>query len=163
MEFVFSNFLYEFIVVYWDEITMFSNNRDDHVINLYKSFYRCVSLGISMSLKIFVFRVFEGKFFRHIVSKDGINIDPERVKDIVRPISNMLKKYHNLKWSDESKKAFTDIKQVLCQCSILIITYYGKEFQLFSFASDFIMAMVLLQKKYKGSENPIYFMNKVFQ
>jgi len=30
--------------------------------------------------------------------------------EIVKPISDMLKKGHDLKWSDEAKKAFSNIK-----------------------------------------------------
>jgi hypothetical protein len=48
---LFSDFLYKFIVVYHDDITVFSKNRDDHVVHLHKIFDRCRSLGISLNLK----------------------------------------------------------------------------------------------------------------
>jgi hypothetical protein len=56
-----------------------------------------------------------------------------------------------------------DIKQALCQALVLINPDYGKEFQLFSFAFDFTMAAVLLQKNQEGNEQPIAFMSKTFQ
>jgi hypothetical protein len=62
----------------------------------------------------------------------------------------MLKKDHDLKWSEEAKKAFTDIKQTLCQALVLVSPNYGKDFQLFSFASDYTMVVILLQKISKG-------------
>jgi hypothetical protein len=34
--------------------------------------------------------------------------------EVVKPISDMLKKGHDLKWSDEAKRDFDDIKQALC-------------------------------------------------
>jgi hypothetical protein len=152
-------------------------------------------LGISLNPKKSILGVFEGKLLGHIVSKDGVRIDPERVNgiqevplpknkkgiqsffgqinfvrrfipnfaEIVRPISNMLKKGHDLKWSDEAKRAFMDIKQALCQAPVLASPNYGKYFQLFSFASNFTMAAVLLQKNSEGKEQPITFMRKAFQ
>jgi hypothetical protein len=83
--------------------------------------------------------------------------------EIVKPISDMLKKGHDLKWSDEAKKAFEDIKQALCHSPVLISPDYNKDFQLFSFASDFTMVVVLLQKNQEGMEQPIAFMSRAFQ
>jgi hypothetical protein len=66
--------------------------------------------------------------------------------DIIKPLSNMFKNDHDLTWSGEAKKAFIDIKKALCQGSILIILDYGKDFQLFSFASNYTMVFVLFHK-----------------
>ena len=41
---------------------------------------QCRQHGISLNPKKYIFFVEEGKLLRHIVSKDGIKIDPERVK-----------------------------------------------------------------------------------
>jgi hypothetical protein len=51
MDFAFFDYLYKFIVVYQDDITVFLKNRDDHIIHLHKIFDRCRSLGISLNPK----------------------------------------------------------------------------------------------------------------
>jgi hypothetical protein len=82
------------------------------------------------------FAMKEGKIMGHIVSKDGINIDPKRVEaidtiniprkemqsfkgkinflrrfipkfaEIVKLITDMLKKDNEMKWTTEGKKSF---------------------------------------------------------
>jgi hypothetical protein len=83
--------------------------------------------------------------------------------EITKPISDMLNKDHDLKWSDEAKKAFDDIKQALCHSHVLISPNYAKDFQIFYFASDSTMADMLLQKNNDGLEQPIAFMSKTLQ
>jgi hypothetical protein len=192
IDFDFSDYLFKFIVVYQNDLTVYSKNRNDHVNHLRKVFDRCRSLGISLNPKKPILGVFERKLPRHIVSKEGVRIDPERVKDIMeiplpssrkgiqsffgrinfvrrfvpniaemaKPTSDMLKKDDDLKWSDEAKKAFNDIKQALCQSHVLISPGYAKDIQIFSFASDSTMVVVLLQKNEDGLEQPVDFMSK---
>jgi hypothetical protein len=83
MDFAFSDYLFKFIVVYQDDIIVFSKDRNDHITHLRKIFDRCRSLGISLNPKKSILGVFEGKLLGHIVSKDGVRIDPERVKGIM--------------------------------------------------------------------------------
>lgn len=75
----------------------------------------------------------------------------------------MLEKDHDLKRSQGAKKAFTDIKQALCEAPILGSPYYGKEFQLFPFTSESSMVVVLLQKNEQGFEQLVLFMSQAFQ
>lgn len=75
-------FLYKFIVVYLDDITIFSKDRKEHIMNLRKVFDQCRSLGISFNPKKSILGVFEGTLLGHIASKKGVRMDPERVKGI---------------------------------------------------------------------------------
>jgi hypothetical protein len=47
-----------------------------------KVFYSCRLYGVSLNPKKCLFIVTQGKLLGHIVCKEGIYIDPERVKDI---------------------------------------------------------------------------------
>lgn len=51
----------------------------------------------------------------------------------------------------------------MCHSHVLISPNYNKDFQMFSFASNFTMVVVLLQKNQEGMEHPIAFMSRVFQ
>ena len=58
---------------------MFSNDRSAHVCQL-KVFERCRKYGIYLSPKKSIIGVDEGKILNHIVSKEGVKIDPTRVE-----------------------------------------------------------------------------------
>jgi hypothetical protein len=83
--------------------------------------------------------------------------------EIVKPIIDMLKKGHDLTWSEEAKQAFENIKQALSHSPILASPSYSCDFQIFSFASDHTIACVLLQKKMDGHEKPIAYMSMSLQ
>ena len=70
------------VVVYHDDITIFSKKREEHAFHLKQIFERCRKYGISLSPKKCVFVVTEGKLLGHMVSKNGIAIDLERIKAI---------------------------------------------------------------------------------
>lgn len=71
-------------MVYLDDITMNSKNRDDHLLHLLHIFKRYRKYRISLNPKRSIFVVIEGKLFGHTISKKGIIIDPERVKSIAK-------------------------------------------------------------------------------
>jgi hypothetical protein len=70
------------IVIYLDDLTVFSKKRGDHLKDLSLVLQRCRMHGISLNPKKSVFFVEEGKLLGHIVSKEGIRIDPDRIKAI---------------------------------------------------------------------------------
>jgi hypothetical protein len=83
--------------------------------------------------------------------------------EIVKPITDMLKKGHDLTWSEEAKQAFENIKHALSHSPILASPDYSRDFQIFSFASDHTIACVLLQKNMDGHEQPIAYMSRSLQ
>eukprot|EP00253_Pinus_taeda_P024110 PITA_24110 len=72
------------VVVYMDDITMYSYHRRDHIYHLRQIFKRCRRSGISLNPKKSIFAVTEGKLLGHILSKEWIVIDPKRVQTIMR-------------------------------------------------------------------------------
>eukprot|EP00253_Pinus_taeda_P012365 PITA_12365 len=66
--------------------------------------------------------------------------------ELIRLLSNMLKKDAKVKWSLETKQAFESIKTALTQTPVLTSPQFDKDFIIFSFASEHTIAAVLLQK-----------------
>ena len=64
--------------------------------------------------------------------------------EILKPITNMLKKDVVIKWSPEEKSPFQRIKQALVEAPLLAIPDYAKYFFIFSFASEETIVDVLL-------------------
>jgi hypothetical protein len=128
----------------------------------------------------------------HIVSRNGIKIDPKRVEaidtiaiprnvkeiqsflgkinflrrcipnfaEIVKLIIDMLRKNSEVKWRVEAKESFAHIKKVISEALVLARPDYLKYFLIFSFASEHMLIVVLLQKNEEGFEQLIAFFRK---
>ena len=74
----------KFVVIYLDDIIVFSQSDDEHLKHLKQTFLKCRKFGLSLNPKKSHFVVQEGKLLGHLVSADGIRIAPERVKAILK-------------------------------------------------------------------------------
>ena len=72
----------KFIVVYLDDITMFSKSDKEHLLHLRQAFEKRRKFGLSLNPKKCLFAMEEGRYLGHIVTSQGICIKPERVKAI---------------------------------------------------------------------------------
>jgi hypothetical protein len=72
----------KFVVIYLDDITVFSKTDKDHRCHLKKVFWKCWRYGLSLNPKKLLFSMQEGKLLDHIVSTEGVRIDPSRVEAI---------------------------------------------------------------------------------
>lgn len=70
------------MIVYLNEITIISKNKSDHIHDLKQIFKWCKKYGMSLNPKKSFLAPPKGKLLGFIVSKDGIIIDPNRVKTI---------------------------------------------------------------------------------
>ena len=82
MDFSFKELVGKIIKIYQDELTTFSKEISDHIIHLRQVFIRCWKYGISLNPAKSIFGVDEGNLLGHIISKDGVKVDPERVEAI---------------------------------------------------------------------------------
>jgi hypothetical protein len=69
----------KFMVIYLDDITIFSKFDDEHLQHLEQIFHKCRRYGIPLNPKKSHFSMLEGKLLGHITSAGGIKIDLERV------------------------------------------------------------------------------------
>src|SRR5271156_6433836 len=92
MDLSFNDMKKKIIGMYLDDLTVFSKKRVDHINDLRRVLQRCREDVISLNPKKSVFYVTEGKLLGHIVSQEGIRIDPKRVRDIQQlslPVNKM--------------------------------------------------------------------------
>eukprot|EP00253_Pinus_taeda_P011725 PITA_11725 len=88
MDMDFANEKDVFLVVYLDDLTVFSNSDEEHLYHMKVVFQRCKKYGISLNPKKSIFAMDEGKPLGHIISKDGICVDPacvEAIQQIEQP------------------------------------------------------------------------------
>jgi hypothetical protein len=72
----------QFVVIYLDDITVFSRSDKEHHCHLRKVFLKCRRFGLSLNPKKYLFAMKEGKLLGHIVSAKGVRIDPSKVESI---------------------------------------------------------------------------------
>ena len=148
-----------------------------------------------MNPKKSFFALKEGKLLGHIVSAEGVKIDPKRVEaiqnlslprskkdiqsflgtinfirrfisnfaELTKHITSMLKKDSEVKWTEQAKTSFQDIKKAITSAPVLISPHFDKEFFIFSFASHDTIAAVLLQKNNDEQEQPVAFFSRVLR
>jgi hypothetical protein len=65
---VFRGLINKCVVVYLDDMTVYSKNKEDHIQHLTHIFKRCRKYDISLSPKKTIFSVEEGKLLGHAIS-----------------------------------------------------------------------------------------------
>ena len=82
MDIAFIGLINKSIVVYLDDITVYSKKQEYHVPHLKAIFERCKWYGISLNPKKSIFAIEEGTFIRFLISLDGITISLRRIESI---------------------------------------------------------------------------------
>jgi hypothetical protein len=72
----------KFVVIYLDEIIVFSRSDKEHYHHLKKFFLKCRKFGLPLNPKKSLFAMKECKLLGHIVLAEGVSIDPSRVEAI---------------------------------------------------------------------------------
>ena len=67
--------------------------------------------------------------------------------DILRNVTNMLKKDNEIKWNVDARKSFKNIKKAITQAPVLVSPDFSQDFLVFSYAFEHKIVGVLLQKK----------------
>ena len=84
MDIAFAEEKEKIMVIYMDNITVYSRWDKYHIKHLERVFIKCRRYGTSLNPRKSNFTLEEGKLLGHIISKEGIMIDLERVKGILK-------------------------------------------------------------------------------
>jgi hypothetical protein len=95
MDFAFEDLIGKIIEIYLDDLTVFSKDRGSHVRHLRQVFKRWGRYGISLNPKKSIFGVDHRKLLGHIISRDGIQVDPVRVDAIKVPLPQTGRQFNH--------------------------------------------------------------------
>jgi len=84
MDIAFHGIIVQSIVVYLDDVMLFSRKHEDHICHLKKNFERCWKYDISLNPKKSIFAVSEGNLLGNIVSKRRIKVHLDQVWSITQ-------------------------------------------------------------------------------
>lgn len=82
MKIIFKGLINKSIVIYLDDITIYSKKRNNYMRYLKQIFEHCQRYGMSLNPKKYLFALSGGKVLGFIVSKVGSHIDPDRIGEI---------------------------------------------------------------------------------
>jgi hypothetical protein len=76
MDIAFKGLIVQSVLVYLDDVIVYSKNREDHLKHMKQIFERCRKYGISLNPKKTIFTISEGILVGYIISKNEISVDP---------------------------------------------------------------------------------------
>jgi hypothetical protein len=163
MNSVFMDYLDKFVVVFIDDILIYSQNEQEHEEHLRKMLQRLRDCQLYAKLSKCEFWISEVLFLGHNINREGLVVDPKKVaaildwkapKDvrgiksfirmagyyrrfiesfskITRPMTALLAKKVEFKWTLACQKSFETLKEKLTTTPVLILPDVHKPFSVY--------------------------------
>nr|GEW80131.1 reverse transcriptase domain-containing protein [Tanacetum cinerariifolium] len=142
-----------------DDMVIKSDSEEEMLADIEETFGRLRAINLNLNLRKFSFRVEEGIYFGHLVTKQGIRADPSKVKAILAlqppktlsEIQNFSKKLAALNrfLSKSAKKAFPfmkTLKSITSRKMVQWITEANEAFQKMKECLESLPTMVIATK-----------------
>ncbi|GJX69745.1 putative reverse transcriptase domain-containing protein [Tanacetum coccineum] len=114
-------YLDKFVIVFIDDILIYSKTKEDHELQ-------------------------EVHFLGHVVNQDGIHVDPSKIEVIAKPLTSLTQKNQKYVWGTEQEEAFQTLKNNLCDAPILTLPDGVEDFVVYCDASNQGLGCVLMQR-----------------
>ncbi|GKA93760.1 reverse transcriptase domain-containing protein [Tanacetum coccineum] len=144
---VYRPYLDKFVIVFIDDILIYSKTREEHVehLRLVLELLKKEKLYAKFSKCEFWLR--EVQFLRHVINGNGIHVDPskiEAVKNWKAPRTPFECKTFD--WGEEQELAFQTLKDKLCNAPVLALPDGPEDFVVYCDASGLGLGCVLMQR-----------------
>ncbi|GJT64466.1 putative reverse transcriptase domain-containing protein [Tanacetum coccineum] len=155
---VFRPYLDKFMIVFINDIIIYSKTQEEHVEHLrlilellkkekpYAKFSKCE------------FWLREVQFLGHVINGNGIHVDPSKIEDVKNWKALELRLSKSFDWDEEHELVFQTLKDKLCNAPILALPNGPKDFMVYCDASEIGLGCVLMQR-----ESVIYMDHKSLQ
>ena len=174
---VFMEYLDKFVVVFIDDILVYSKNEEEHEEHLRLVLQKLRENQLYAKLSKCEFWLDEVSFLGHVITDGGIAVDPGKVKDVLdrqppqtvseirsflgltgyyrrfienfskisKPLTKLLEKGKDFKWTDACQDSFEELKKRLTTAPVLVIPDIHKNFDIYCDTSRQGMGCVLKQ------------------
>ena len=182
-----------FVVVYLDDILIFSRNREEHIEHVRRVLTRLLENRLFVKAEKCEFHTQSVEFLGHVIKRGQVETDPrkiEAVRDwavpssrnqlqrflgfanyyrrfvknysmIVNPLTRLTSPKEPYVWSEETERAFSEIKTALTTAPVLVHPDINKPFIVEVDASDVGIGAVLSQRVDKGgARHPCAFFSR---
>lgn len=177
---VLAPFLRKFVLVFFDDILIYSKTRNEHREDIKMVLEALKENNLVIRLKKCAFGLSNVAYLGHIISQAGVATDPRKVDKILtwpvpknvtelrkflgmmgiikdsicRPLHDMLKK-EGFQWGNLQTEAFDKLKQKMCISPVLSLPDFSMEFTIEADACGNRIGAVLMQ-----AGKPIAFFSK---
>ncbi|XP_065874727.1 uncharacterized protein [Euphorbia lathyris] len=142
-------FIGKFVVVYFDDILVYSKSLEEHIGHLKSVFDVLRKEKLYANMSKCSFCTDRIVFLGYIVTAKGIEVDEEKVRairDWPAP-SNVIKKTVGFSCGVAQENAFNILKDKLCSAPVLALPNFEKAFEIECDASGIGIGAVLMQDK----------------
>ncbi|XP_054793649.1 uncharacterized protein LOC129299213 [Prosopis cineraria] len=146
---LFHPYLDQFVVVYLDDIVVYSKTLEEHAQHLKKVFQVLSNHELYIKLEKCSFAKQDVDFLRHKIKDGKLMMDPTKgYSKITAPLTDLLKKNKSWHWSQDCQDAFNKLKQMVAQEPVMSLPDYSKPFEVHTDTSDFTIGSVLMQERH---------------
>ncbi|KAJ9547046.1 hypothetical protein OSB04_019589 [Centaurea solstitialis] len=157
-------YLDKFVIVFIDDILIYSRSKEDHEhhLRLILELLKAEQLYAKFSKCEFWIR--EVHFLGHVVNRDGIHVDPAKIEAIKKwearkhrrkfdnflvwqPLTALTQKDKKFIWGEKQEEAFQVLKHKLCNAPILALPEGTDNFVVYCDASHQGLGCVLMQNE----------------
>ncbi|WVZ52810.1 hypothetical protein U9M48_003832 [Paspalum notatum var. saurae] len=164
---VFMEYLDKFVVVFIDDILIYSKTEEEHEEHLRLVLRKPRDHKLYAKLSKCEFWLDQVPFLGHIVSKGGIMVDPSKISGVMdwkvpkfgilrrfiesfskiaKPMTSLLEKGVPFIWTKERQAAFDELKKRLTTAPVLTLLDLTKSFTVYCDASKEGLGCVLMQE-----------------
>jgi ribonuclease HI len=175
---IFMEYLDKFVVVFIDDILIYSKNEEEHEEHLRLVLQKLREHELYAKFSKCEFWLKEVSFLGHIITNGGIAVDPSKVSDvlkweaprtvseirsflglagyyrrfiegfskIVKPLTTLLEKDREFKWTNACQSSFEELKKRLTTAPVLVMPDLQKSFDIYCDASRQGLGCVLMQE-----------------
>ncbi|GJU29857.1 retrotransposon-related protein [Tanacetum coccineum] len=133
---VFAPFLRKFILVFFDDILVYSKDMADHAMYLELVLETMQSHQLYAKISKCVFGTTQVEYLGHVISSKGVSTNSSKNYAAIRkPLTTLLKK-NPFEWSESAQMAFEELKSAMINAPILALLNFQEELIVETDASD---------------------------
>ncbi|GKC96033.1 putative reverse transcriptase domain-containing protein [Tanacetum coccineum] len=140
-------YLDKFVIVFIDDILIYSRNKEEHENHLR------IILELLKKEKLYVkfskcdFWISTVQFLGHVIDSRGIHVDPAKIEANAKPLTELTQNNKKYTWRENQESAFQLLKQKLCEAPILALAKRNNDFIVYCDASRQGLGAVLMQRE----------------
>ncbi|KAA0037235.1 pol protein [Cucumis melo var. makuwa] len=148
---VFREFLDTFVIVFIDDILIYSKTEAEHEEHLRMVLETLRANKLYAKFSKCEFRLKQVSFLGHVVSKAGVSVDPAKIEAVTSwpqpsTVSELTRKGAPFVWSKACEDSFQNLKQKLVTAPVLTVPNGSGSFVIYSDASKKGLGCVFMQQ-----------------